>query len=279
MFILIAMKKIALYTLFGLGLLMGCSKDSTPTSTDSNANLRAGNLLATGASARDLLSNDVYDKLLIEIDYVTGFAPTAEAIANFEEFLRHHSFKEDIEFIYTALSSPNEQSLNLDEVVELERENRDEYNSGSTITVHIYFADAPAETDDEENNLVTLGAVYRNTSMVIYESTIQEIANSSTAVSTEDVETATLIHEFGHLFGLVNLSTQSVNDHEETTINDDGVEEGNNHCNVDGCLMRSELEFGSSLLKQMESNASKGLATIPGLDAECILDLQKYGGR
>lgn len=92
MFILIAMKKIALYTLFGLGLLMGCSKDSTPTSTDSNANLRAGNLLSTGASARDLLSNDVYDKLLIEIDYVTGFAPTAEAIANFEEFLRHHTF-------------------------------------------------------------------------------------------------------------------------------------------------------------------------------------------
>jgi len=48
---------------------------------------------------------------------------------------------------------------------------------------------------------------------------------------------------------------------------------------VDGCLMRSELEFGSSLLKQMEKNASKGLATIPSLDAECILDLQKYGGR
>lgn len=68
-------------------------------------------------------------------------------------------------------------------------------------------------------------------------------------MSTEEVETATLLHEFGHLFGLVNLSTQSVNEHEDT--------ESDNHCNVDGCLMRSELEFGSSLLKQMEKMLPK----------------------
>ena len=81
------MKKIALYTLLSFGLLLSCSKDSDISSPDSNTNLKAGNLLSTGASARDILSNDTYDKLLIEIDYVTGFAPTAGAIANFEEFL------------------------------------------------------------------------------------------------------------------------------------------------------------------------------------------------
>ncbi|MCR9227033.1 MAG: hypothetical protein NXH90_06425 [Flavobacteriaceae bacterium] len=265
------MKKIALFALCSFGLLIGCSKDTDVSSPKSNTNLMAGNRLTTGASARDFLSNDTYDRLLIEIDYVTGFAPTAGAIANFEEFLRARTHKEIIEFTYSAVTSPNEESLSLDRVVELEEENRGEYNNGSTLAIHIYFADAPAESDDESEGLVTLGAVYRNTSMVIYESTIKDMANSSTTVSTEEIETATILHEFGHLFGLVNLSTESVNDHEDS--------ESENHCNVDGCLMRSELQFGRSLLKQMEKNTSKGLASIPSLGAECLLDLQKYGGR
>lgn len=265
------MKKIVLFALCSFGLLISCSKDADVSSPESNTNLMAGNRLTTGASARDFLSNDTFDRLLIEIDYVTGFAPTAGAIANFEEFLRARTYKENIEFTYSAISSPDEESLTLEEVVDLENENRDEYNNGSTLAIHIYFADAPAESDDESEGLVTLGAVYRNTSMVIYESTIKDMANSSTAVSTEEIETATILHEFGHLFGLVNLSTESVNDHEDT--------ETENHCNVDGCLMRAELQFGASLLKQMEKNTSKGLASIPDLDAECLLDLQKYGGR
>ncbi|MER3317912.1 MAG: hypothetical protein RIB79_06435 [Allomuricauda sp.] len=266
------MKKIALYALCGFILLMSCSKDSDLTSSsDSNANLRAGNLLATGASARDLLSNDNYDKLLIEIDYVTGFAPTAGAVANFEDFLIARTYKQNIEFKYSALSSPNEDSLTLQEVVDLENENRDEYNDGSTLAIHIYFADAPSEGDEESSELVTLGAVYRNTSMVIYESTVKDMASRSTAITTEEIETATLLHEFGHLFGLVNLATESVNDHEDV--------DAENHCNIDGCLMRAEIEFGASLLKQMQQNASKGLESIPEIGPECLLDLQKYGGR
>lgn len=266
------MKKIALYILFSLGLLLSCSKDSGVSPSGSNASInKSGNRLSSGASARDLLSNENYDRLLIEIDYVTGFAPTAGAIANFEEFLRARTNKEIIEFKYSAISSPNEESLNLEEVVDLEKENRDEYNNGSTLAIHIYFADAPSESDEKSDDLVTLGAVYRNTSMVIYESTVKEMASRSTSISTEEVETATILHEFGHLFGLVNLATESVNNHEDP--------EADNHCNVDGCLMRAELQFGASLLKQMQKNTSKGLASVPDLDAECLLDLQKYGGR
>ncbi|MBR9855669.1 MAG: hypothetical protein GYB37_14010 [Algicola sp.] len=274
------MKKIALYTLLCFVLLMSCSKSSDENTTSgANTNLKAGNLLTTGASARDLLSNDNFDKLIIEIAYVAGFEPTFESISNFENFLLERTHKENIEFKFTSLSTPSEETLTLEEVVDLEEKNRTQYNNENTIAVYIYFADAPADGDDQDKGVVTLGAVYRNTSMVIYQSTVEDIANRSSFVTVADVETATLLHEFGHLFGLVNLSTQSVNDHEETKVNDQGVEEGTNHCNVEGCLMRSELEFGGSMLKQMEKNASKGLATIPDFDAECLLDLQKYGGR
>ena len=99
------MKKIVLFALYSFGLLISCSKDADVSSPESNTNLMAGNRLTTGASARDFLSNDTFDRLLIEIDYVTGFAPTAGAIANFEEFLRARTHKEIIEFTYSEFLS------------------------------------------------------------------------------------------------------------------------------------------------------------------------------
>lgn len=271
LYLLSMKKKIALYYLLGFILFLGCSKDSDITSTNSTSVDKSGNRLTTGVSASDLLANTNFDKLLIEIGYVTGFQPTAETIANFEQFLRERTFKENIEFKYTSLSSPSEETLTLQEVVDLENDNRSEYNNGSTLAMYIYFADAPSDTDNEKEGLVTLGAVYRNTSMVIYEDTVRSLANSSPSITISDVETATLLHEMGHLFGLVALSNASVNEHEDP--------DSDNHCDVQGCLMRAELQFGTSLLKMMQNNASKGLESIPDFDAECLLDLQQYGGR
>lgn len=264
-------KKIALYVLTGLLLFGACSKDSDVTSTNPTGVDKSGNLLTTGLSASDFLSNAKFDKLLIEIAYVDGFRPTAEAIANFDNFLRERTFKTNIEFKYTALTSPQEATLTLDEVDDLESENRSVYNDGTTLALYIYFADAPSDSDNEAEGTVTLGAVYRNTSMVIYEQTVRNLANRSNTVQVEDVETATLLHETGHLFGLVALNTAPVNDHEDP--------DAANHCDVAGCLMRAEIQFGTSLLKMMQNNASKGTSVVPDLDAECLLDLQKYGGR
>jgi len=228
---------LALMILFLMSLAYSKRSDdcgNTPLKIDKTANLKT-----TGDSANDILSNDKFDKLLIEATYVSGFRPTATAMLNFETFLKQHSFKQDIEVNYRELSSPNEEKLTLDEIVDLESENRTVYNDGSTLAIYIYFADAPSEDDVEEENLVTLGAVYLNTSMVIYEDTIHTLANKSSLVSIADVETATLNHEFGHLLGLVNLGSLPVNDHEDP--------DADNHCTVDGCLMQAELQFGSGM--------------------------------
>ncbi|MBO0321786.1 hypothetical protein J0X14_05720 [Muricauda sp. CAU 1633] len=264
-------KKIAVYSLLVLGLLLSCSKDSGNDDDPNSKVDKSANLLGTGASAQDLLANTKFDEILIEIAYVSGFRPTAEAIATFEEFIRARTFKEEITFTYKQLPSPNEETLTKEEVADLEKENRTAYNDGSTLALYIYFADAPSDSDDESENLVTLGVVYRNTSMVIYEATIRDLVGNSAFVSVADVESATLNHEFGHLLGLVNLGTPVVNNHEDP--------EADSHCTTEGCLMRAELQFGGPMVKQMQRNASKGLGTIPNLDAECLLDLQSNGGR
>lgn len=262
-----------------LGFAMSCSKDSgddgtIPVTIDKTANLKT-----TGDSANEILSNNTFDKLLIEIAYVKGFRPTFKSMTDFVAFLKQHSFKQDIELVYEELPSPNEEKLTLEEIFDLEKKNRTVYNEGSTLAIYIYFADAPSEDDIEEEELVTLGAVYLNTSMVIYEDTIRTLAGKSSLVSVGDVETATLNHEFGHLLGLVNLGSEPVNDHEGITIDEDGIEKGDNHCTVDGCLMRAELQFGAGMKKMLENRSSKGIVDAPGLGPECILDLQSNGGR
>ncbi len=276
-------------------LFLGCSSSSDDGPDSPPAIDKSANLLGTGDSANDILSNDTFTKLKIEIAYVTGFRPTPRAIENFVNYLRARTFKQDIELVYTQLPSPDEETLSLEEVAELESENRTAYNEDDTLAIYIYFADAPADDDDEEEGLVTLGAVYRNTSMIIHEATVWSLAAQSIFISITDVETATLEHEFGHLFGLVDLGTVPINDHEDP--------DAANHCDVQGCLMRAELQFGgpssksalaeksegikadcalsgASVLKLLDTKTANGSSMIvPDLDAECILDLQSNGGR
>ena len=295
----IVMKNLKVLLVLGLFVgVLACSKSDTndgdplPKAVDKTANL-----LATGASGNDILSNNSFDRLLVEIGYVTGFRPTNEAMTAFTDFLRQHTFKETIEIVYSELDSPNEEDLTLQEIADLEEENRTAYNDDDTLAIYIYFADSPSEGDDEDEGLVTLGAVYRNTSMVIHEVTVRRLAAKSRFISNADVETATLNHEFGHLFGLVNLGTDMVNPHEDS--------EAANHCDIQGCLMRTELQFGTpvgksnlsaakvayedgvesgcvlsgnTVLKMLQSPTGK-IAAPPGLNSECILDLQGNGGR
>jgi len=265
--------KIRLLALAGsLVLTISCSKNSDDNVViDPGGIDKTANLLATGDSANDILSNDTFTKLLIEIAYVNGFQPTMESMNNFQAFLQARTFKQDIEILYNELPSPNEAELSLQEIADLESDNRTAYNEDSTLAIYIYFADAPSEDDDPNEGTVTLGAVYRNTSMVIHESTVRDLAQQSSQITNADVETATLNHEFGHLLGLVDLGTTPVNDHEDPNAT--------HHCDILGCLMRAELQFGSGIMGMLSSRVSKGNAAVPGLDSECILDLQQNGGR
>jgi len=278
-----------------LSFVLACTKkpaETTPEEPTVQID-KTANLLAAGASANDILSNNKFTKIKVEIAYVEGFRPTQSAINAFETYLRTYTFKEDIEMVFNELPSPNKTVLTIQEIADLEAENRTVYNDGETLGVYLYFADAPSDGDDEEAGTVTLGAVYRNTTMVIHEVTIRRLALQNNGITNADVETATINHEFGHLFGLVNLGTTPVNDHED--------EESDNHCDIPGCLMRAELQFfpggkssnlvaknelksscslsGKSVMNMLRSRTAKGSLNSVPLDAECILDLRSNGGR
>ncbi|MGB5170079.1 MAG: hypothetical protein WBN11_09810 [Eudoraea sp.] len=257
-----------IYFLLFMGLVLSCANDDN---TNPEEVIKSANLLATGASANDILSNTSFTKLHVELAYVVGFRPTDQTISNLETFLNERTFKNEIEINLRPLNSPEEESLTITQIVELESENRTEYNFDDTLAIYIYFADAPSDGDEPDEGVVTLGASYRNTSMVIHEVTLREFATRSSLISLTDIESATLMHEFGHLFGLVDLGTTPVNNHVDP--------DSPSHCNEEVCLMRAELEFGMGMMGLLEKSRQAKGAPIPGLDAECILDLQNNGGK
>lgn len=254
--------KIILPVLFLL-LIIGCTKDPTNSDNGTPRVDKSANLKALGASANELLSDFEFTSLKIEVVYVSGFKPTDIALNNLKQFLQKHTFKPDeIEITSRAIASSNKAPFSIEEIAQIEQDERTAYNTGDEIAVYIYVADGSNEED--EGNVLVLGSAFRNTSVVLYGKTIERIANNSPTTAKSDVESAVLNHEFGHLFGLVDVGSPMQINHEDP--------DSQAHCNVSGCLMNAKIEFGGSIVGMLDND-------IPELEDLCINDLVANGGR
>lgn len=261
------MKKISLLITVVLSIIVaGCSgnDDSEPTPPPNQGDITA-NLQPVGSSARDFLTADNFNSLIIDIVHVEGFRPIDATVNNLISFIEERTFKPGgIEVQFTSIPRTGEDEFTIQEVAAIETERRTLYNEGDQLALFIFFADADSENTD--GNSFTLGAAYRNTSIVIYQNTILTLAtNNNLGITRETIATGVLNHEMCHVFGLVDLGTPLLSDH---------LDEGNgNHCNVDNCLMEFQIDFAETAMDMMAGNV------IPQLDPLCIQDLQGNGGR
>lgn len=239
--------------------LAGCSVDEAEKQLPSHRND-----LVLGASAKDYLSDEKFTSLEIEILYVTGFEPTPEAISSLRTFLNRYLNKPDgISILKRAIPSPNLGTYSIEEIVDIEKSQRTVFSSGETLGTYIFFADE--KSTDSQSQRRIIGKAYRNTSMVIFDKEIREMSGSG---SRSEIQITALHHEFGHLFGLVNNGTEAQTPHEDTDPKKKA------HCNVEGCLMAAEIEFGSSPLSFLENGQN-----ILDFDDQCKLDLKANGGK
>ncbi|ETN96780.1 hypothetical protein SAMN04487906_2291 [Zhouia amylolytica] len=252
------MKK-ALYLLLSLYIFIGCSNDSSTNDED----IKRANRQTTGASANDFLSDDNFNSLTIELIYVTGYRPNQSSIDNLESFIQERTYKPGgINFVERAIASPANSPYTIQEIADLENDYREEYNMGDNLTLSIMFIDG--KSDQDEGNSVVLGTAYRNTSMVIYQNTLEQNSNGVGEPDRVMLESTVLRHELSHLFGLVDLGTPMLQDHKD--------EANGHHCDVQDCLMNYQVEAGSVF-----DMASGG--TIPSLDPLCLADLKANGGK
>lgn len=256
------------FTLILAFLIVSCSGDTT---NESVVDPKLANTKSLGTSARDFLSADSFTGLNVEIAYVEGFKPSANTLTNLKNFFTARLNKPDgVQFTETVVPATTVGSLSREEYVKIEKDNRTVFNAGDELAVWIFFADQNSEKD--EGNSRILGTAYLNTSCIIFEKTLKEFSSRIGGASLTLLETITTEHEFGHLFGLVNLGTAMVRPHEDQQPdpNEDDQLKDNKHCNQEDCLMYFQT-VGDALGGRM--------TTLPTFDEFCLEDLRANGGK
>lgn len=250
--------------LLGLTLMTACKSDDSEAVVEDNT---ADNKLPLGTSAEDMLSNDIFQSMTVEIVYSNGFRPEQGTLNSLQTFLNERINKPGgISFVETVIPAPSGAPYNITEIRDIENANRTRYNEGNNLAMYVFFANGSSVNDTQTN--VTLGSAYLNTSIVVYQQTLRDLVLITPGANLEILETATLQHEFGHIFGLTNILNDDIHtDHEDPFHL--------KHCIVEECLMYFDASFATrSSVERMMRNAD-----VPVFDPLCIADLQAKGGK
>lgn len=257
--------RFSLLLLFSLFALTACQEDDS-TVTEPEEDPTAGNKLTLGASSGDLLTAGDFDRLVVEFVYSDGFRPRQETINNFRAFLDERLNKPGgITFVETVIDPPTGAPFNSSEIREIEDANRTLYNTDNTLAVYVFFSNGNAFGDSQTS--FTLGTAYRNTSLVVFEKTLQDVSIDNPNFDLTALEITTLNHEFGHILGLTNVLQDDIHSGHEDPNAD-------KHCIVEECLMYFQAQAAT---KSMMSRMSR--ENLPQLDELCIEDLRAKGGK
>lgn len=242
--------------LLTVGIGFSCKKDS-------NYKVNKNHKQGVGDSSKDLLSDDDYDKLIVEIQYMEGFSPTAATINNLRSFLNATVNKNDIEIKQKLISAQGKSSYSLDDIKDIEDDNREEFTSGDEIATYLLLLDG--EYAGNSGGGKVLGVAYYNTSMALFQKSIKDLTGGLGQPSQDKLETTVTNHEFGHILGLVNNGSDMEVDHQD--------EANGSHCDNEDCLMNWIAETGDAV------NNLLGNSPIPQLDLNCRKDLNANGGK
>ncbi len=217
-----------------------------------------------GVSANDLLASSRFDELVVEVLTVSGFEPKQTTLDSLLTFLGGLVNKPSgIRLVHTEVSSPGLPSYTLNDIKVIESQNRTTKTEGKTISVSLFFADV--DYSENTDNQKVLGIAYANTSLVIFEKTIVQLTNEITEPDQGLLERTVTNHEFGHIFGLVNVGTDMQTAHQD--------EAHGKHCDNEDCLMNWVAETGSFADKLL------GMSKIPVFDKNCRDDLKANGSK
>jgi len=240
-----------------LGTSLGCKKDS-------KRRIKKFHRKEVGHSAHDILSNDDYHSMTIELIYMSGYRPTDEAVESLKELINTVCNKPSgIRVVFKNIPAQGKAAYSIDDVKAIEDQYREEYTYREDIAVCFIFMDGPSGED--QGSSMVLGQAYYNTSMVIYERSLRDHSGGFGEPELYKLETTVINHEFGHILGLVNLGSAMYHSHQDPAHG--------SHCDQADCLMYWEVETGSVFDNLI------GNAPIPVLDANCLKDLHENGGK
>lgn len=238
------MKNILFLALAATLALASCKKEDVPGSRDYKT---------LGTAAKDLLTATPYTTLRIEVSYMPGYEPPAEALNQLRSFFDTYLNKPGgITLTRQQIAASGKSQLTLKEIVALEKANRTVFTAGNTLAVHVLVVDA----DYDQARI--LGTSYWNTSFCIFGKTMNAYSGGIGQIGRTALYSALMQHEAGHLLGLVDQGSPMVAPHKENGA----------HCTDNRCLMHHQLETGAS-----------AALNVPSLDVNCKNDLKANGGK
>jgi hypothetical protein len=212
-----------------------------------------------GASARELLSDEKYTSLKIEIQYMEGYKPDKDAIYHLHSFLQKLLNKpQGITIVTREIAPLEDKVLSRDEIIAIERKNRTAYTKGNQLAVYILYTNGMYVNDK------IFGLAYRNTSAVIFGQNVMENTNKIGKPNRTKLEATVLLHEMGHLLGLTGKGSALQSDH----YDDKHV----SHCRNRKCLMYYGIGTDDKVGYLVKGQ-------IPKLDKDCLADLKANGGK
>jgi hypothetical protein len=159
-----------------------------------------------GSAARGILRSDPFRRIILEVDWVKGREPRDGAIALLARRIHEVTGKE---VLLEGGNEIPEGSGNYypGEIREMSR-NRAVSDDADAITIWIGYLNGGAAARDD-----AVGGSVGATVIAIFPDKINSYVTEG--IDGLVIESATLIHEFGHLMGLVNIGYRSPRDHED----------------------------------------------------------------
>lgn len=186
---------------------------SAPTTTEATPGLTpvddAGDV---GVNGRAILRND-RAAMVIEIDAQQGVEPSEEALAHLRTTLEDVAGKpQGIRFEGPDTFTSTTTTWTAEELRATAAEHRTTATTDTEVSIHLLYV-AGSHADDEGEQTNAIGLAYSASNAAVFPDRWQGLA--SVLGSSQAIEEAVLVHELGHLLGLVNLGYTSDLDHED----------------------------------------------------------------
>lgn len=165
-----------------------------------------------------------------------------------------------------ALPDFEKSAWTIDELLALEKGYRQTTNSGNQGSIFVVFVNGYIIQNGMTNPNIVGANIAGTTMVVIFKDVIKSVENGSSNATAKFMEQSTLIHEFGHVVGLVNAGVAMNTDHQD--------EAHGHHCDNTQCVMYWKNEGKSDLINFVQQFMLSGSNIM--FDQNCLDDAKNY---
>jgi len=158
------------------------------------------------------LDSSKYTSLVIEVDYESGYQPKSSSTDLLKERLEQVCDKPDgITIKSTESSFMHTETWTTDEIRSIAWDFKDDKPQGSSTLYWQIIFPSGSYSDDS-----VLGVAVDASTIAIFGDSVEDAKGPIfSRPSAEEVENSVIVHEIGHLLGLVNIVYQSPEEHED----------------------------------------------------------------